>query len=182
MGTDRKLIQYLPQFMRDYLEIQKIMEAEQPEVDLAWEATENAFADQFILDATEYGVSRWETILGILPKGTDTLDERKFRILTKQNQELPYTLRKLEQVLTILCGEGGFSIEVNYAQYHILVKLALTNEKNRHEVVDVLQKMLPANMMQTVQIMYNTHRMLAPFTHEQLSAYTHEQLEREVFN
>lgn len=182
MGTDRKLIQYLPQFMQDYLEMQKIMEAEQPEVDLAWDSVENALADQFILDATEYGVSRWETMLGIFPKDTDTLDERKFRILAKQNQELPYTLRKLEQVLTILCGKDGFFIEVTYAQYHVLVKLALTNEKNRQEVTNILQKMLPANMTQAVQIMYNTHRMLAPFTHGQLSAYTHEQLEREVFN
>ena len=182
METDRKLIQYLPQFMQDYLEIQEITKAEQPEVDLAWDGAENALADQFILDATEYGVSRWEKMLGIFPKDTDTLDERKFRILAKQNQELPYTLRKLEQVLTILCGKDGFSVEVIYAQYHVLVKLALANEKNRQEVVDILQKMIPANMTQEVQIMYNTHRMLAPFTHRQLSAYTHEQLEREVFN
>lgn len=182
MATDRKLINYLPHFMQEYVEMQKIMEAEQPEVDLLWNAVENALANQFILEASESGVKRWESMLGVSPKDTDSLDERKFRILTLLNQEIPYTLRKLEQALTNLCGEKGFSIVVTAAEYHIEVRLALTNKNNYQEVVDVLKKMVPANMTQYVQIMYNTHNVLMQFTHEYLSAYTHEQLRNEVFN
>ena len=181
MATDRKLINYLPYFMQEYSEMQKIMETEQSEIDLLWNAVEDVFKDQCIQDATENGVSRWEYLLGISPKGTDTLDERKFRILTKLNAELPYTMGRLNQVLTNMCGADGYSLEVKAEEYQILVKLALTNENNYGEVVNILKKMVPANMTQYVQIMYNKNTVLAQFTHEQLSAYTHEQLKREVF-
>ena len=181
MVPDRKLINYLPLFMQKYTDIQKVMEAEQPEIDSAWTATENALADQYIHEATENGVSRWESMLGIPSKGTDTLDERKFRILARSNQELPYTFRKLEQFLTILCGANGYFIELDPANYNIQVKLALTSANNYQDVVDLLTRMLPANMMQTVSILYNRHDMLNQFTHAELSAYTHDDLRKEVF-
>jgi len=181
MATNRRLIDYLPNFMQEYREIGVIMETEQFEIDRLWMHTENAFADQFILEATENGVKRWESILGISPKDTDTLDVRKFRILTRLNQELPYTLRKLEQALTSLCGNNMFSIELDSAKYHIEVKLGLVNESGYQDVVDVLMKMIPANMTQHVQIMYNSNAVIGKMTHAQLAAYTHKQLKSEVF-
>ena len=96
------------------------------------------------------------------------------------NQELPYTYRRLEQFLINLCGKDGFSIELHPNEYHIKIKLALTNKSNYSEVVDILRKMIPANMTQYVQIMYNSHIVLGQYTHEQLSAYTHDQLRNEV--
>ena len=182
MATDRKLIDYLPLFMQDYREMAVIMETEQTEIDRLWVEAENALADQFILEATENGVKRWESTLGISPKDTDSLDERKFRILTKMNQELPYTLRKLEQALTNLCGNNMFSIKVTASEYHVEIKLGLINQNNYQEVVDVLKKMIPANMTQYVQIMYNGNNVIAQFTHAELTAYTHDQLRNEVFN
>jgi hypothetical protein len=168
--------------MQEYLEMRKVMETEQVEIDRLWMEVENALADQFVMGATENGVIRWESLLGVSPKDTDTLDERKFRILAMLNRELPYTLRKLEQALTNLCGAGNYSIEVHAAEYHIEVKLALTNQNNYHEVEKLLMKMVPANMTQYVQIMFNAHNVLMQFTHAQLTAYTHEQLRSEVFD
>ena len=180
MATNRKLINYIPLFMQAYREMAVIMETEQVEVDRLWIEVENAIADQFILEASEEGVKRWESMLKISPKDTDTLDERKFRILTELNQELPYTVRKLEQALTNLCGAGNYSINIRANEYHIEVKLALVNRNNHEEVVGILKKMLPANMTQVVQIMYNTNSVIAKFTHEQLSVYKHEQIKTEV--
>jgi len=181
MATDRFLIDYLPHYMQEYMEIRTIMQVEQPEIDTLWDAIEKAFADQYILDATNYGVSRWETMLGIHPKDTDTLDERKFRILTRLNSELPYTITKLNEALTTLCGEDGYSIDLQPENYHIEVKLALSNESNYSEVENILKKMLPANLSQHIQIMYNAHKVLNQFSHAELAAYTHNQLRKEVF-
>lgn len=182
MATNRKLIDYLPLFMQGYRELAVLMETEQSEIDRLWDAAENTLADQFILEATENGVKRWESVLGISPKGTDTLDERKFRILTRLNQELPYTVTKLQEVLTTICGAGNFSINLQPNEYHIEIKLALANKNNYNEVADVLKKMIPANMTQWIQIMYNSHDVLKKFTHAEMTAYTHEQLRNEVFN
>ena len=179
MVIERKLIDYLPPYMQEYAEIGTIMQSEQPDIDNLWSAFETAFADQYILDATAYGVQRWEFMLGISPKDTDTLDERKFRILTRLNQELPYTLTKLKEALIALCGVDGFSIHLNSAEYRIEVKLALDNEKNCQEVADLLTKMVPANLTQVVSVLYNNHLLLNQFIHGELSAYTHHQLKAE---
>ena len=112
MTTNRKLIDYLPLFIQEFVEMQRIMSAEQPEVDALWDSCENVLNDSFIMYASENGVKRWESIIGITPKDTDTLDERRFRILTKMNQELPYTMVKLKEVLTVICGEGNFFIDL----------------------------------------------------------------------
>lgn len=180
MATNRKLINYLPPFMQEYREMATIMETEQFEIDRLWLEAENALADQFLMEATVNGVKRWESMLGISPKDTDTLDERRFRILTKLNQELPYTLRKLEQVLINLCGVGGYFIEVNANEHHILVKLGVGNHNNYSEVENLLIKMIPANMTHQIELMYNTHIILGQFTHTQLSAYNHYHLRNEV--
>ena len=180
MATDRKLIQYLPSFMQEHKEMQEIMKAEQPEIDLLWIAAEGVFADQFILDATTNGVSRWESMIGISPKGTDTLEERKFRILSELNQELPYTFRKLEQVLTTLCGPDGYLVRLFAAEYRVSVRVALNNSSNYSEVKNIVNKMIPANMMCNVELMYTTHDELKVFTHGEMTAYTHEQLRNEA--
>ena len=182
MDSRRQLISYLPPFMQEYIEIQEIMRADQFEVDTLWDAIERAFADQFIWDATEYGVHRWEVMLKIQPKDTDTLDERKFRILARLNSELPYTMTKLKEVLTNLCGADGFTIDLIPNLYHIEIKLAVGKHSNFEEVKRVLNKMIPANLTPYISLMYNVHRTFRPYRHSELAAYNHYQLRNEVIN
>ena len=178
MATDRKLIDYLPPFMQKYREIAVLMDAEQPEVDRLWTAVENALADQFVMDATENGIARWEKVLDIFPKGTDTLDERKFRVIAMLNKDLPYTLKSLTQTLNNLCGADGYSIDVG--EYKIEVKLAVANRSNYDEVEKILNIMIPANMVKLISIMYTRNDVLSQYTHEYLSAFTHEHIRSEV--
>lgn len=182
MATDRLLINYLPHYMQDYVEMNAIMQAEQPEIDALWSAVENAFADQYIQDASEYGVMRWESMLNISPKATETLDERKFRILARLNQELPYTLIRLREVLIALCGANGFSIDLQANQYHIEIRLGVGNHNKYQEVVSLLNKMLPANLTQYIRLMYNTHDMVGQYRHLDLATFTHQSVRSEVLN
>jgi hypothetical protein len=168
--------------MQEYMEMNAIMEAEQPEIDRLWFSVKNAFADQYIVDATEYGVMRWESMLNISPKATETLDERKFRILARLNQELPYTLIRLREVLTTLCGADGFSIDLQANQYHIEIRLGVGNHNKYQEVVSLLNKMLPANLTQYIRLMYNTHTMVGLCRHMDLAAFTHKSVRSEVLN
>lgn len=178
---DRLLIDYLPPYMQEYREMSRIMTAEQPEFELAWVAGENALADPFVWDATENGVKRMESIIGLTPMDTDTLEERKFRIIAYINQSLPYTYRRLEQALTNLCGDD-YEIDLDADKYRIEIKLGLSNRNNFQAVKDVLYKMIPANLEQYVTIKYNRHEMFKPKTHGEMAAYTHYQLRNEVFD
>jgi len=178
---DRNLIDYIPPFLRDVREYKAILEdAEQPEMVLIWDAAKNALNDQFIVDATENGVSRWEKILGIVPKATLTLDERKFTILTKINEQLPFTITTLNERLTSLCGKDGYSLTLDNTNYTLDVKVALTAKNNFEDVNSLLQRIVPANLVVTLSLRYNQYETMTKLTHGQLQAYTHYGLRNEV--
>lgn len=177
---DRKLINYLPYVVRDYAEFKGISEAEQPEFESAWGSSDDLLNNQFISTAGNLGLSRWEKILGITPKGTDTLEDRRFRILTRLNEELPYTLPQLRTILETLCGSGNYSAEVMEGTYQLIVKIGLAAKNNFSDVESLLDRVVPQNLIVTLLQLYNTHAELGRFTHAQLAAYTHNQLRNEV--
>lgn len=178
--SDRtNLIDYLPTFIQGYYEIKVIMDSEQESFNEVWLNAENVLANQFAEDATEEGVLRYEKILGITPKGTSTLDERKFGILTKINGQLPYTMESVEKSLTSLCGADGYTMELDANNYKLHVKLDLSNESNFNAVCDMLNAMLPANIERNV-ILYNTNEQLSLYTYGELSAYTYDGLRKEL--
>ena len=58
------LVSYLPPFMAEFKEIMATLEAENPEFVLVWEAADRVLQNEFIETSDEYGISRWERILG----------------------------------------------------------------------------------------------------------------------
>ena len=179
---DRRLINYLPFIIRDYAEFQGIMESQQPEFEQAWKSAEDLLDNQFISTAGNMGLSRWERILGIIPKGTDTLEDRRFRILTRINEELPYTIPQLRNILETLCGPDNYSAEVPEGTYNLVVKVGVAAKKNFSDVEALLDRVVPQNMIVNLSQLYNTHAEVGLFTHEQLAAYTHDHLRNEVIN
>ena len=180
---NRKLIDYLPEFLRNIKEYKAILtDAVQPEVEKLFEAVENGMNDQFIIDATENGVSRWEKMLKIVPKATQTLDDRRFAVLARMNEQLPYTMTSLKQRLEDLCGKDKYSVEMDVDTFTLTVRVALSAQDNFKEVCEMLERVVPANIVIDASLLYNKNEALSAFTHGQLSAYTHEELRNEVVN
>lgn len=174
------LISYLPPVLQEISEFKIIMEngdIEKEELAYKIKDLEN---DQYFLDATEKGIKRYENMLSILPKGTDTLEDRKFRLLSRYNQQLPYTKTVLERQLITLCGEDGYSINMDYDNLILTVKIKLTVKAMYNEVLNYLNNIVPLNVIINLMLMYNQHTTLAKFTHNQLKQYTHDQLRNEV--
>lgn len=180
---NRKLIEYLPEFLREVREYKAIFnDAVQPEVVELFQAIEDGLNDQFIQDATENGVLRWEKMLKIIPKATENLDDRKFTILTKVNEQLPYTLKSLKKRLEVLCGENGYSVEVNTNEFIVKVRIALAARSNCKDVEDMLEKVIPANMIIDCSLMYNQNEKFTSYTHQELSSYTHQEIRNGGFD
>ena len=177
---ERRLIDYLPMYVQEYTEISAIMESEQDMIEKSWNDTDDIMNNQFVVDATEGGVKRYEKILNIKPKAIYDLNERKFNILVRLNEQLPYTVETLKNVLTSLCGEDGYLLKVDNNKYAVLVKLSLSNEHNLEAVEQLLDKMLPANLIRTVTT-FNVHSILAAYTHGQLAAFTHKEIRERSF-
>ena len=155
------------------------MDAEQITAETTWSDTEDVFNNQFVQDATEKGIARYEKILGITTKATYTLDERKFNVLARMNEQLPFSMKQLHSSLASLCGEDGYTLQLDTDAYKITIKLALSNSNNVEAVEQLLYNMLPANIV-TVIAMFNTYLIVSSFTHDYLSRYTHKEIREEI--
>ena len=174
------ILGYLSPMFRKYKEYKVIAQAINPELDLLWNEIMRAQNNQFIDSSDEYGVSRKEKIIGITPKDTDSLEDRKFRLNAREIDKLPYTIRTLKRKLSSLCGEDGYKLNIDYNNFTISIQIALTSKSAYSEVEELLDKMIPENMIINLSLLYNKHSLLSKYTHKQLSSYTHKQLREEV--
>lgn len=177
---DRLLIDYLPNVLNEVREYFAVMYAEQPEVWGIWSEIGRTLNNQFAMYADEYGISRWEHMMGITPLPNITLEERRFAVMARLNEQLPYTIRMLHRMLSILCGENGYEVNLQHGDFTITVRVALTAVHNFEEIGRMLNRVIPANLIYYVEIKYNQHITLQPYTHAQLNARTHYQLRNEV--
>lgn len=174
---ERQMIEYIPHILRDVREYKLILtDADEPEVASLWGKLDDAMNDQFIQDATDNGIARWEKILNITPKANWTLDERRFEVLTKVNEQIPFTLTSLKEQLNSLCGEDGYSVELNASTFTLHVEIALAEQNKYNAVITLLQRIVPANIVIDVGIKYNKNELLEKWTHQGLTAYTHYQV------
>ena len=176
----KKLQDYLPPILLKTYEFPLLCETEQQEIDRLHDAADAVLDAQFISTAGETAIARYEKIFGITPMDTDTLDERRFKVLAKINAQLPFSVRRLRQQLATLCGEDGYKLEVSGGKYTLSVKVALTAKRNQQAVEELLADIVPANMVCTTSLLYNQHADLTRFTHAQLALLTHFEIREEV--
>lgn len=155
MRKTMDIVKYWTPFVRSCLEFQALARIENGALEDVWENTDRAFAEQFIDTATEYGIGRWEKMLQITPKASDDMVVRRFRVLAKINETLPFTYRALEKQLSILCGERGYQLQLFPHEYRLTVKIDLTVKKKYEEVAAMLKRIVPANLVMDVSLQYN---------------------------
>ena len=178
------LLELLPEFIQEIKEMKVIMSVEDnfltaggDNLDLA---VKNVFKDQFINTATEKGVKRYEDMLRITARATEEFDVRRFRLFVRFNEKLPYTVPKLKEQLTALCGDSGYSIMLDAVNFNLVVKIALKSKGMADEVGAMLERMVPLNMTIDLDLMYNQHLTVGKYTHGFLSKYTQKGIRDEV--
>ncbi|MGV8153436.1 MAG: putative phage tail protein [Alkaliphilus sp.] len=180
MAKQTSILRYLPNVIKSTREFVEIDKTEVQELNELWLSIDKLSDDQFVSIAHERGIGRWESMLGITPKGTETLDVRRFRVLARINEQPPYTFRALESQLTNLCGQARYTLAVENVTFKIIVKVALTAKGKFDEVISLVNRMSPANMTLNFSLLYNQHLTLENFAHTQLGLYTYQQLRDEV--
>jgi len=176
------ILEYLPGVIKDIKEIQAHATAEYPELSSLWVANENAYNDQFLYLMTENGIKRWEKMLKITPMGTDTIEDRRFRIINRLNAQLPYTYRMLEHHLVQMCGENGYTMNYDAATWTLVIKIALTSKKQFDEILQLVNQMVPMNIILDYDLLYNSHSVLSAFTYGHLANYSYGALRNEVIS
>ncbi|MFY0520931.1 putative phage tail protein [Lysinibacillus sp. UGB7] len=180
MAREVDIIGYLPTTLHEIKEIIATATVEKPVLEALWQEIENTLNNQFVITINETGASRYEKMLKLNVPATDSIETRKFRILTRYQEQAPYTYRVLKQLLDSLLGEGQYELKRDVAAKTLSVKIELTVKGMFDAVVVMLERITPQNMALTVQLRYNQHSTLKRYTHAQLAAFTHQQLREEV--
>lgn len=137
---------YYPSVLAPAKEFKTIAEAENPEFAVLWRRWWKWYLNTFVYDLDYEGAARWENMIGIRPKATDTLDERRAEILVRINATLPYTHRRLEQMLNALCGTGLYEIDLDYNKYNLAIITNPDVTMGLNRISTLLRAIVPANL------------------------------------
>lgn len=132
--------------MKEVREFKLLAEVENPELILLWDALDEVWGNQFIVDLLINGAERWEKMLKLHPKDTDTIQTRRERILVKINAQIPYTHRQLESMLSATYGSGETRVTINYNVYELWVDVLASVLTRTGELRAFLRPIVPANL------------------------------------
>lgn len=150
------MIEYLPEFMREFREMQFLTDKEQEQAERLWAVLESIWQNQYIETLDEEGCRRWEGILHIHFRGYRSLKERRDAILSKMAEQRPFTIRTLQRTLTALCGEEGYTIELRPNEYWLEIKVRVAAETTDRDAAGLLRavdeyvdRVIPCNLVYT---------------------------------
>jgi hypothetical protein len=147
MNREVELINYLPNILRGYEEYKVITNAEDPEFKIIFDISEKVRNNMFIKYCNLDGIKRYEKLLGIRPSIKDTLEDRKFRVLSRWNDGVPYTWKVLVNKLDMLFGEDNYKLQLFQNNYTLSIEINTFNLNEFNEIIDELKNMIPANLV-----------------------------------
>ena len=139
---------YAPEFLSEYKEIKTIYNCENIELEKIWETLYSILDNAFVETASEYGVARWENIIGITAnKSVESLQFRKERILNRLTMMPPFTIRFLRKQLDTVIGAEKYDVYVDYANYTLYLESSASNQNWYEEISFTINKIKPANIV-----------------------------------
>lgn len=164
MAREVDILSYLPQILYEIKELQTVADIENPTLETVWDLVESVLNNQFILTADERGINRHEKILEIKSGATETLETRKFRVMSRYQEQAPYTYPILKGLLNSLLGEGKYELTRSAVEKWVRVKLELTVAREFEVVELLLERVTPQNMILHVELRYNTWNKVKSLT------------------
>ena len=154
-----------------------------PEFRMKTCASEEIRREMRIQTAESWGLDYWEKILNISSSLSDSAADRRFRILMRRLERLPYTKRGIIRNLEGIVGEGRVVLDIDEMRQTAKCYIDLRSAHLMREVDQALGRMMQAHVAYTVMPLYNTHNKLNELnlTHEALEPYTHTEVREHYF-
>ena len=143
------LLSRLPLFMQRYDELVRLTDSQNPEFVLLWSAEAQARLNVFIYTAGEEGLRRFENMLGITPVPSDSIESRRNRILIQMNNNQPFTLRFLKNLLDSMTN-GNFEIHTDFNNYAMEIILTDVDRSIFNDLRLLRSNIIPANLVVTI--------------------------------
>lgn len=179
MIREVNLLGHLPLYLQNFREMQGIMNAEEPELQLVEDTSETIKDNMFVISADEEGIKKFETMFGLKPLPNDNIYNRQAKVLSLFTNTVVHTLRGLIERLNVICGVGNYTLELISDEYTINIGLHVRVKKLINTVSSMLADMIPANMICECVIIPNSHEVLSQYPTYFLEQFTHEELSYE---
>lgn len=141
-----KVQRYYPNVIANADEFKQLAILENEEFKSIWEVLFKWFKNRFVSEADLEGVRRWEQMLKIIPSKEATLEDRKQFILRRINTILPYTIRRLQQILNVVYGDD-FAVVSTNKKYELWVDIDNRIILKTPSMRTLLRAIIPANLI-----------------------------------
>lgn len=168
-------LQEMPEFQSLEIACENIMVKLQDRID-------EMFDNLLISTSRESGISRREKILKIKPLDTDTLEDRRYRVMLKWYDTYPYTEPDLIRRMDRLCGKGEYVLEIDKVQNHLKARLELTSKKKLASMMQLLDEIVSLNVTFDISVRYNQWLKLENLTWADVANMTWGQIREEVLS
>ena len=138
---------FLPPVTRDSKDVQELMRIEGTALQALWEAMCDIFYNQFISTMTAYGLQQWEKIFDVMPKASDTLQDRRTRILQLLIGTRPYTVLSFQAILDNIYGLGNVTIHVDNDKYEFWMELTADMMSKNMSIREFAETIVPKNLL-----------------------------------
>lgn len=167
------LVDLLPQIYTPIYDFRALSNASGTELSKLYQRVRSLLDDQFITTCSLDTLIKWEKYLKLTPNPTDTVTERRFRVLANFKDIPPYTRRYLKKRLDELCGEGNWRWHERYNEYCLVIEVSVDSPTNKRTIERFVRNIVPANIEVIVRDYSSEYGELSIFTHGKLSEYTH---------
>lgn len=147
-GRVVKMKRYFPRFYDGYVEIDAIIDTEDKAFEEIGVNFRRAINNQFIKLADEAGISAYEVLFDVIADpSTETLEERRDRLLNRVSVIPYYTTIFLRNRLDSLIGAGLYNLIIDYDNYTLYLESVAKNQLYYNEIAVLMSNIKPCNIV-----------------------------------
>ncbi len=166
--TAQRYLQYLPDFMAEYAEFQKLGEIEGEILEEEAKAKQDAEQDQWILTSSRKGLLRRAAMMGLVAAEMEDTEALRERVLSYWNSRRPYTFSMMQEWLDTFCGAGNYQAKLDYEAYRLTIVLELKEKEKQEQILSYWKTLIPANLVLEVLLNTNTYGKVGALLHGEL--------------
>lgn len=146
-----KVIEYMPPFLKENRELNKIFNAEDIELENIKAKVNEVLGEVIVKTAKGYGLDRYEKIYNI-NNTSNSIEARRTNILFRVNFKAPYSYFWLVNIFDEAIGKNNYRILLDYEHYTLTIEVLEIYKNIAKELKEMLQKELPANLVLNINL------------------------------
>ena len=144
MPADLMLL--LPPYFQAVYEYQVLMDVERAELETAKRSLEQIKKNLYVQTCDDSTLREYEQLLGIVRERGAAMEYRRRMILSRMNQQLPYSLPKLKEILDAALGRQWYELEIRYGIYELELDVIDQSYQVLKNIQAMVEEIIPAHL------------------------------------